>query len=140
MTVPGTTWSWSCGGALAATPLPPSSSSPSTMAATRYRETEARGGIHSDDPQVPPWHPLWHPKAPTGVPVPLQVVGDVPGELQGLRLRTLSLGGLLGDSGTVEEGFQGCLQVWRHGHRGCGEHGVVGVGLGGGRGDVEEDM
>uniref|UniRef100_A0A674HIM0 Cadherin EGF LAG seven-pass G-type receptor 2 n=1 Tax=Taeniopygia guttata TaxID=59729 RepID=A0A674HIM0_TAEGU len=44
-----------------------------------------------------------------------QVVGDVPGELQGLRLRTLSLGGLLGDSGTVEEGFQGCLQGLRVG-------------------------
>ncbi|NXG99264.1 CELR2 protein, partial [Loxia leucoptera] len=45
----------------------------------------------------------------------LQVVGDVPGELQGLRLRTLSLGGLLGNSGTVEEGFQGCLQGLRVG-------------------------
>ncbi|NWI40027.1 CELR2 protein, partial [Picathartes gymnocephalus] len=45
----------------------------------------------------------------------LQVVGDVPGELQGLWLRTLSLGGLLGDSGTVEEGFQGCLQGLRVG-------------------------
>ncbi|XP_063274459.1 cadherin EGF LAG seven-pass G-type receptor 2 isoform X7 [Prinia subflava] len=44
-----------------------------------------------------------------------QVVGDVPGELQGLRLRTLSLGGLLGDGGTVEEGFQGCLQGLRVG-------------------------
>lgn len=71
-----------------------------------------------------------------------QAVGDVPGELQGLRLRTLSLGGLLGDSGTVEEGFQGCLQVWRCGHRGCGEHGVEGVGEGGwawgcGRGDKD---
>ncbi|KAL9824656.1 cadherin EGF LAG seven-pass G-type receptor 2-like [Geothlypis trichas] len=44
-----------------------------------------------------------------------QAVGDVPGELQGLRLRTLSLGGLLGDSGTVEEGFQGCLQGLRVG-------------------------
>ncbi|NXJ26280.1 CELR2 protein, partial [Dicrurus megarhynchus] len=44
-----------------------------------------------------------------------QAVGDVPGELQGLQLRTLSLGGLLGDSGTVEEGFQGCLQGLRVG-------------------------
>uniref|UniRef100_A0A8C5T0W3 Cadherin EGF LAG seven-pass G-type receptor 2 n=1 Tax=Malurus cyaneus samueli TaxID=2593467 RepID=A0A8C5T0W3_9PASS len=44
-----------------------------------------------------------------------QVVGDVPGELQGLQLRTLSLGGLLGNSGTVEEGFQGCLQGLRVG-------------------------
>ncbi|XP_058711892.1 cadherin EGF LAG seven-pass G-type receptor 2 isoform X2 [Poecile atricapillus] len=44
-----------------------------------------------------------------------QAVGNVPGELQGLRLRTLSLGGLLGDSGTVAEGFQGCLQGLRVG-------------------------
>uniref|UniRef100_A0A8C3RDR0 Cadherin EGF LAG seven-pass G-type receptor 2 n=1 Tax=Cyanoderma ruficeps TaxID=181631 RepID=A0A8C3RDR0_9PASS len=44
-----------------------------------------------------------------------QAMGDVPGELQGLRLHTLSLGGLLGDSGTVEEGFQGCLQGLRIG-------------------------
>ncbi|XP_064589329.1 cadherin EGF LAG seven-pass G-type receptor 2 isoform X4 [Zonotrichia leucophrys gambelii] len=44
-----------------------------------------------------------------------QAVGNVPGELQGLRLRTLSLGGLPGDSGTVEEGFQGCLQGLRVG-------------------------
>lgn len=67
-------------------------------------------------------------------------MGDVPGELQGLRLRTLSLGGLLGDSGTVEEGFQGCLQVHRHGLGGCGEHGVAGVGVEGGLGDVEEGV
>ncbi|KAI1230842.1 Cadherin EGF LAG seven-pass G-type receptor 2, partial [Lamprotornis superbus] len=44
-----------------------------------------------------------------------QAVGDVSGELQGLRLHTLSLGGLLGNSGTVEEGFQGCLQGLRVG-------------------------
>ncbi|XP_017691028.1 PREDICTED: cadherin EGF LAG seven-pass G-type receptor 2 isoform X1 [Lepidothrix coronata] len=44
-----------------------------------------------------------------------QVVGDVPGELQGLRLRTLSLGGLPGEGGTVEEGFRGCLQGLRVG-------------------------
>uniref|UniRef100_A0A8C3VB33 Cadherin EGF LAG seven-pass G-type receptor 2 n=1 Tax=Catharus ustulatus TaxID=91951 RepID=A0A8C3VB33_CATUS len=44
-----------------------------------------------------------------------QVVGDVSGELQGLQLHTLSLGGLLGDSGTVEEGFHGCLQGLRVG-------------------------
>uniref|UniRef100_A0A8C3VC10 Cadherin EGF LAG seven-pass G-type receptor 2 n=1 Tax=Catharus ustulatus TaxID=91951 RepID=A0A8C3VC10_CATUS len=44
--------------------------------------------------------------------------------LQGLQLHTLSLGGLLGDSGTVEEGFHGCLQVQSHGHGGHGEHGV----------------
>ncbi|NXQ69788.1 CELR2 protein, partial [Quiscalus mexicanus] len=50
-----------------------------------------------------------------GGPCAPQAVGDVPGELQGLRLRTLSLGGLLGDSGTVEEGFQGCLQGLRVG-------------------------
>uniref|UniRef100_A0A8C3V7T7 Cadherin EGF LAG seven-pass G-type receptor 2 n=1 Tax=Catharus ustulatus TaxID=91951 RepID=A0A8C3V7T7_CATUS len=35
--------------------------------------------------------------------------------LQGLQLHTLSLGGLLGDSGTVEEGFHGCLQGLRVG-------------------------
>uniref|UniRef100_A0A8C3RDC2 Cadherin EGF LAG seven-pass G-type receptor 2 n=1 Tax=Cyanoderma ruficeps TaxID=181631 RepID=A0A8C3RDC2_9PASS len=52
-----------------------------------------------------------------------QAMGDVPGELQGLRLHTLSLGGLLGDSGTVEEGFQGCLQVQRHRLGGCGSMG-----------------
>ncbi|XP_075631851.1 cadherin EGF LAG seven-pass G-type receptor 2 isoform X2 [Balearica regulorum gibbericeps] len=39
-----------------------------------------------------------------------QAVADVAGELQGLRLRTLSVGGLAGDGGTVEQGFRGCLQ------------------------------
>ncbi|XP_054660054.1 cadherin EGF LAG seven-pass G-type receptor 2 isoform X3 [Grus americana] len=39
-----------------------------------------------------------------------QAVADVAGELQGLWLRTLSVGGLAGDGGTVEQGFRGCLQ------------------------------
>ncbi|KAL2295568.1 hypothetical protein Nmel_017983 [Mimus melanotis] len=69
-----------------------------------------------------------------------QAVGNVSAELQGLRLHTLSLGGLLGDSGTVEEGFQGCLQVQRHGHRWHGEHAVAGVGVRHGFGDVEEGV
>ncbi|NXJ47142.1 CELR2 protein, partial [Spizaetus tyrannus] len=45
----------------------------------------------------------------------LQAVADVAGELQGLRLRTLSVGGLAGDGGTVEQGFRGCLQGVRVG-------------------------
>ncbi|NXB58155.1 CELR2 protein, partial [Struthidea cinerea] len=75
-------------------------------------------------PQCPPgfWGatmaPPVAPQGTHGGPCAPQAVGDVPGELQGLRLRTLSLGGLLGDSGTVEEGFQGCLQVRRHRHGG----------------------
>lgn len=80
------------------------------------------------------------PQGTHGSPCAPQVVGDVPGDLQGLRLRTLRLGGLLGDSGTVEEGFQGCLQVWRHGLGGCGEHGLAGVGVEDGLGDVEEGV
>ncbi|KAM6040858.1 LOW QUALITY PROTEIN: cadherin EGF LAG seven-pass G-type receptor 2 [Theristicus caerulescens] len=44
-----------------------------------------------------------------------QAVADVAGELQGLRLRTLSVGGLAGDGGTVEQGFRGCLQGVRVG-------------------------
>uniref|UniRef100_A0A8B9NJA1 Cadherin EGF LAG seven-pass G-type receptor 2 n=1 Tax=Accipiter nisus TaxID=211598 RepID=A0A8B9NJA1_9AVES len=52
--------------------------------------------------------------APTPTPCP-QAVADVAGELQGLRLRTLSVGGLAGDGGTVEQGFRGCLQGVRVG-------------------------
>ncbi|NXF74938.1 CELR2 protein, partial [Sclerurus mexicanus] len=55
-----------------------------------------------------------HPRQSLCPPL-LQAVGEVPGELQGLRLRTLSLGGLPGDGGTVEEGFRGCLQGLRVG-------------------------
>ncbi|KAM6044521.1 cadherin EGF LAG seven-pass G-type receptor 2 isoform 2-T2 [Chlamydotis macqueenii] len=44
-----------------------------------------------------------------------QAVADVAAELQGLRLRTLSVGGLPGDGGTVEQGFRGCLQGVRVG-------------------------
>ncbi|XP_069731782.1 LOW QUALITY PROTEIN: cadherin EGF LAG seven-pass G-type receptor 2 [Phaenicophaeus curvirostris] len=44
-----------------------------------------------------------------------QAVADVAAELQGLRLRALSLGGLAGDGGTVEQGFRGCLQGVRVG-------------------------
>ncbi|XP_069628058.1 cadherin EGF LAG seven-pass G-type receptor 2 isoform X2 [Haliaeetus albicilla] len=44
-----------------------------------------------------------------------QAVADVAGELQGLRLRTLSVGGMAGDGGTVEQGFRGCLQGVRVG-------------------------
>ncbi|XP_071884699.1 cadherin EGF LAG seven-pass G-type receptor 2 isoform X3 [Anas platyrhynchos] len=44
-----------------------------------------------------------------------QAVADVAGGLQGLRLRTLSVGGLAGDSGQVEQGFRGCLQGVRMG-------------------------
>ncbi|XP_054032276.1 cadherin EGF LAG seven-pass G-type receptor 2 [Dryobates pubescens] len=44
-----------------------------------------------------------------------QAVADVAGELQGLRLRALSVGGLAGDGGTVEQGFRGCLQGVRVG-------------------------
>ncbi|NXJ95515.1 CELR2 protein, partial [Corythaixoides concolor] len=42
--------------------------------------------------------------------ITLQAVADVAAELQGLRLRALSVGGLAGDDGTVEQGFRGCLQ------------------------------
>ncbi|NXX45357.1 CELR2 protein, partial [Tricholaema leucomelas] len=45
----------------------------------------------------------------------LQAVADVAGELQGLRLRALSVGGVAGDGGTVEQGFRGCLQGVRVG-------------------------
>ncbi|XP_068774552.1 cadherin EGF LAG seven-pass G-type receptor 2 isoform X2 [Struthio camelus] len=44
-----------------------------------------------------------------------QAVADVAGELQGLPLRTLSVGGLAGDDGEVEQGFRGCLQGVRVG-------------------------
>ncbi|XP_064354330.1 cadherin EGF LAG seven-pass G-type receptor 2 [Dromaius novaehollandiae] len=44
-----------------------------------------------------------------------QAVADVAGELQGLRLRTLSVGGLAGDDGEVQQGFRGCLQGVRVG-------------------------
>lgn len=66
---------------------------------------------------------------PTPTPCP-QAVADVAGELQGLRLRTLSVGGLAGDGGTVEQGFRGCLQVRARaggvGYR-AGGHGTLGV-------------
>ncbi|KAM6289159.1 LOW QUALITY PROTEIN: cadherin EGF LAG seven-pass G-type receptor 2-like, partial [Aegotheles albertisi] len=42
-----------------------------------------------------------------------QAVAEVAAELQGLRLRALSLGGLRGDGGTVEQGFTGCMQGLR---------------------------
>uniref|UniRef100_A0A8B9TPG7 Cadherin EGF LAG seven-pass G-type receptor 2 n=1 Tax=Anas platyrhynchos TaxID=8839 RepID=A0A8B9TPG7_ANAPL len=48
-------------------------------------------------------------------PLSPQAVADVAGGLQGLRLRTLSVGGLAGDSGQVEQGFRGCLQGVRMG-------------------------
>ncbi|KAM6398895.1 cadherin EGF LAG seven-pass G-type receptor 2 [Rhynochetos jubatus] len=44
-----------------------------------------------------------------------QAVADVSGELQGLRLRALSVGGLAGPGGGVEQGFRGCLQGVRVG-------------------------
>ncbi|XP_009472605.1 PREDICTED: cadherin EGF LAG seven-pass G-type receptor 3-like, partial [Nipponia nippon] len=44
------------------------------------------------------------------VQLTFSAVADMAGELQGLRLRTLSIGGLAGDGGTVEQGFRGCLQ------------------------------
>ncbi|KAM9369337.1 LOW QUALITY PROTEIN: cadherin EGF LAG seven-pass G-type receptor 2 [Phaethornis superciliosus] len=44
-----------------------------------------------------------------------QAVADVAGELEGLRLRSLSLGGGEGDGDIVEEGFRGCLQGVRVG-------------------------
>ncbi|XP_065710360.1 cadherin EGF LAG seven-pass G-type receptor 2 isoform X2 [Patagioenas fasciata] len=54
-----------------------------------------------------------------------QAVADVAGELQGLQLRTLSVGGLEGDGDTVEQGFRGCLQGVR-----VGEPGASAVALG----------
>ena len=67
------------------------------------------------------------------------------GGLQGLRLRALSVGGLQGDGGQVEQGFRGCVQVWGWGGLwGCGTwdgntawgcgHGALGCG--GGQRDV----
>ncbi|XP_061869715.1 cadherin EGF LAG seven-pass G-type receptor 2 [Colius striatus] len=44
-----------------------------------------------------------------------QAVADVAVELQGLRVQELSLGGLEGSGGTVEQGFVGCLQGARVG-------------------------
>lgn len=81
--------------------------------------------------------------AHTGVRVPSatalcpQAVADVAGELQGLRLRMLSVGGLPGDGGTVEQGFRGCLQVraWGHGHGVAKEQGDTAQGCGHGGGD-----
>ncbi|NWX03777.1 CELR2 protein, partial [Caloenas nicobarica] len=49
----------------------------------------------------------------------LRAVADVAGELQGLQLRTLSVGGLEGDGDTVEQGFRGCLQGVRVGEPGA---------------------
>ncbi|NXI34695.1 CELR2 protein, partial [Galbula dea] len=62
-------------------------------------------------------HPYWRRGyCPGGAPSPCpQAVADVAGELQGLRLRTLSVGGLVGEEGTVEQGFRGCLQGVRVG-------------------------
>ncbi|NXH20721.1 CELR2 protein, partial [Bucco capensis] len=74
-----------------------------------------------------PWHLglMFRPRHPRGLllqatagphtTLTLQAGADVAGELQGLRLRTLSVGGLLGDTGTVEQGFRGCLQGVRVG-------------------------
>lgn len=57
------------------------------------------------------------------------------GELQGLQLWTLSVGGLEGDGDTVEQGFRGCLQV-RH-RQGRRDTGCMGTGvLAKGQGDV----
>lgn len=53
------------------------------------------------------WGPPW-----SSVPLYLQATADVAGGLQGLRLRALSVGGLQGDGGQVEQGFRGCVQVW----------------------------
>ncbi|XP_025912635.1 cadherin EGF LAG seven-pass G-type receptor 2-like [Apteryx rowi] len=61
-----------------------------------------------------------------------QAVADVAGELQGLRLRTLSVGGLAGDDGEVQQGFRGCLQVPARG-RGTD---APAQGRGHGRGDM----
>uniref|UniRef100_A0A8C2T9U6 Cadherin EGF LAG seven-pass G-type receptor 2 n=1 Tax=Coturnix japonica TaxID=93934 RepID=A0A8C2T9U6_COTJA len=47
-----------------------------------------------------------------------QATADVAGGLQGLRLRALSVGGLQGDGGQVEQGFRGCVQGVRVGTTG----------------------
>ncbi|NXN98057.1 CELR2 protein, partial [Rhinopomastus cyanomelas] len=79
-----------------------------------------------------PWHLalMFRTRHPQGVllqatlgpslTITLQAVADVAGELQGLRLRALSVGGLEGtDGGTVELGFRGCLQGLRVGSAGA---------------------
>lgn len=81
-------------------PPPPCCSSPSTTAATRCWGTQ--GGPWGGDPGYP-----W-----SSVPLCPQATADVAGGLQGLRLRALSVGGLQGDGGQVEQGFRGCVQVW----------------------------
>lgn len=70
-------------------------------------------------------------------PLSPQAVADVAGGLQGLRLRTLSVGGLAGDSGQVEQGFRGCLQVRGDmGHRLASGRGAGAWGRGAGHGDM----
>ncbi|NWH81918.1 CELR2 protein, partial [Piaya cayana] len=77
-------------------------------------------------PPALPWHLalLFRTRHPDGLllqasmgtaTITMQAVADVAVELQGLRLRALSLGGLAGDGGTVEQGFRGCLQGVRVG-------------------------
>ena len=115
-------------------PPPPCCSSPSTMAATRC------GGGHRAGCWVgtPGSRGAQCPSAP-------QATADVAGGLQGLRLRALSVGGLQGDGGQVEQGFRGCVQVWGWGGMwGCGTWdgntawgcGQGALGCGGGQRDV----
>lgn len=41
----------------------------------------------------------------------LQVTANISSELHGLKVRTLSIGGMLGDEKEVQQGFRGCMQV-----------------------------
>lgn len=94
-----------------------------------WGETEARGGHPA---LLTPW---WHPWVSECPPPCPQAVADVAGELQGLQLQTLSVGGLEGDGDTVEQGFRGCLQV-QHG-QGTWDTGCMGTGVvAEGQGDV----
>ncbi|NWJ09241.1 CELR2 protein, partial [Crypturellus undulatus] len=78
-------------------------------------------------PLTPPWHVelMFRTRQSHGLllratdgglaTLTLQAEAEVAGELQGLRLRALSLGGLEGDGGAVRQGFRGCLQGVRVG-------------------------
>lgn len=156
------------GGGRVAGGVPPGPAASAPRAGQRRRLAPPPAGAAGGPRPCAPHHPaaprprLWPPpgaggghRAGCGVGTPgsrgaqcpsaPQATADVAGGLQGLRLRALSVGGLQGDGGQVEQGFRGCVQVWGWGGMwGCGTwdgntawgcgHGALGCG--GGQRDV----
>ncbi|KAM8988152.1 cadherin EGF LAG seven-pass G-type receptor 2 isoform 1-T1 [Ara ararauna] len=84
------------------------------------------------------WHEVELGLEPGGAPGPprlrlgcdygrYQAVANVSLELGELQLQTLSMGGLPGDGGTVEQGFRGCMQGLHLGEAGAGALRVAAV-------------